>query len=229
MGKIAIISTSADKMAFKGGDGDMPTGTWLEETAAPYYVFTGAGHEVEIVSIAGGEIPIDAGSMKGDFMTADCTKFMADEAAQKLFKNSKKLADYDTAAVDAIYLGGGHGTCTDFLGNATLTQKIEAAWNAGKVVGADCHGPIALLGCKKADGTPLIAGKKVTGFSDSEEAAVGLTEKVPKLVETEMKALGAEYVCAADWHPHAVTDGKLVTGQNPQSSVECAKQVLAAM
>jgi|TARA_B110000977_G_scaffold36279_2_gene48563 putative intracellular protease/amidase len=213
--KIAIICTSANMM------GDVATGAWMEEVATPYYALKAAGHEVEIVSIQGGEIPIDQGSLAGDFNTDDCKKFAADEVAMKALKNSVKLDDAAAAAYDGIYLAGGHGTCVDFVDNALLTKTIETQFAAGKPVAADCHGPIALASCKKPDGTPLVAGKNVTCFTDTEEAAVGLTEKVPFLVEKKFREQGGNFSSADDWNPKACVDGNLVTGQNPQSSKVC--------
>ena len=170
--QIAIVCTSADLM------GDMPTGAWMEEVATPYYALKAAGVDVTIVSIKGGEVPIDQGSLAGDFNTPDCVKFAADEEAMAALKNSVKLSEEHANSLDGIYLAGGHGTCVDFVDNALLTKTIETQYAAGKPVAADCHGPIALCGCVKPDGTPLVKGLNVTCFTDTEEAAVGLTEKV---------------------------------------------------
>lgn len=184
---------------------------------------------VDIASIKGGEIPFDKGSMQGDFYTSDCKKFMEDADAQSLAKNSKAIADIDVLSYSGIYMAGGHGTCTDFYGNQALYDVVDKAFANGKVVAADCHGPIGLLGCKKPDGTPLVAGKKVTGFTDSEEAAVGLTDKVPALIESEFRKLGADFQKGADWGVNVAVDGKLITGQNPASSVACAEAFVGAL
>lgn len=213
--QIAIVCTSADLM------GDMPTGAWMEEVATPYYALKAAGVDVTIVSIKGGEVPIDQGSLAGDFNTPDCVKFAADEEAMAALKNSVKLSEEHANSLDGIYLAGGHGTCVDFVDNALLTKTIETQYAAGKPVAADCHGPIALASCKKPDGTPLVAGKNVTCFTDTEEAAVGLTEKVPFLVEKKFREQGGNFSSADDWNPKACVDGNLVTGQNPQSSKVC--------
>ena len=191
MPSVLIISTSASKM------GDHDTGAWLEEVAAPYYVCKAKGLNVDVASISGGAIPWDQGSMQGDFFTADCKRFMDDADAQAIVKNTKALANVDILSYDGIYLAGGHGTCTDFYGNQDLYSAVDKVFAAGKVVGADCHGPIGLIGCKKPDGTPLVAGKKVTGFTDSEERAVGLTDKVPALIESEFRKLGADFQAGA--------------------------------
>jgi len=223
--KILVVATSADKM------GELPTGAWLEEVAAPYNKFTEGGMEVTIASTKGGEIPIDAGSKGENFYTEDCKKFEADTKAMELMKTSIAL---DTLAAsvtdfDAVYFAGGHGTCVDFPDNATVISVIETMYKAGKVVCLDCHGPIALTNCKKENGEPLVKGLKVTGFTDSEEKAVGLDGKVPFLVEAKFRELGADFQAAADWNPNVAVDGNLITGQNPQSSVGCAEAVLAAL
>ena len=223
MPTIAIICTSATKM------GDHDTGAWLEEAAVPYLMCKEKGMDVDMISINGGEIPWDQGSMQGDFMTAECTKFMADEAGQAQAKNSKKLTEVDILGYDGIYLAGGHGTCADFYGNQDLYDAVDKAYAAGKVVAADCHGPIGLLGAKKPDGTPLVAGLKVTGFTDVEESQVGLTEKVPALIETEFRKLGADFQAGPAWGPNVAIAGKLITGQNPQSSTACAKAFIEAL
>mmetsp|Transcript_22324 Transcript_22324/g.26857 ORF Transcript_22324/g.26857 Transcript_22324/m.26857 type:complete len:230 (-) Transcript_22324:196-885(-) len=228
MGKqVVIISTSASTFA-----GDLPTGVWLEELATPYYLFKDAGFEVTVASPAGGPIPVDAGSMGEGFFTDACKKFMHDAEAVGKMSHSVKLATLEPKITDydAIYLAGGHGTCTDFVDNAVLKSCIEKMYStAGKAVAADCHGPIALAQCTKADGSPLVKDLKCTAFSNSEEAAVQLTEKVPFLLETKFKELGAKFETGGDWTSHAVVDGALITGQNPQSSEACAKALLAAV
>ncbi|KAK3247309.1 hypothetical protein CYMTET_11649 [Cymbomonas tetramitiformis] len=220
MPKILIVSTSSDKM------GDHPTGTWLEEVAAPYNLFTAAGHETHIASTKGGEIPVDAGSKGEGFYTEDCKTFEADATAMNLFKNSLAL---DTLAgsiteYDAVYFAGGHGTCADFPDNPTVISIVETMYAAGKVVGVDCHGVLAVTNCVKPNGEPLVKGLQVTAFTDAEETAVGLHEKVPFLVETKMKELGADFCAGPDWGVNVCVAGKLVTGQNPQSSAKCAQR-----
>uniref|UniRef100_A0A7S4C940 DJ-1/PfpI domain-containing protein n=1 Tax=Eutreptiella gymnastica TaxID=73025 RepID=A0A7S4C940_9EUGL len=206
--------------------GDHETGSWLEETAGPYNVYTGAGHHVDIVSISGGEIPIDKGSRSEAFYTEECKKFEADATATQKLKNSLKLGDVQLTDYDAVHLSGGHGTCVDFYNNTALYSAVDAVYAAGKIVAAVCHGPTGILGCKKPDGSPLVQGLTVTGFTDSEEAAVGLTSKVPVLLESEMKRLGGKFIAGADWTSNVQVDGKLVTGQNPQSSVALAEAVV---
>lgn len=223
--KVLIINTSASQ--FTGG----PTGVWLEETAAPYYALKAAGHAVEMANPAGGPSPIDQGSLGEGFFTDAAKKFLHDPEAIGMFHHQKKLADVEPTVTeyDAIYLAGGHGTCADFVDNAALKSCIEKMYNAGKIVAADCHGPIALAQCVKPNGEALVKGLAVTCFSDTEEAAVGLTEKVPFLVEAKFKEQGGVYEKADDWHPMAVAAGNLITGQNPQSSEACVALVIAQL
>lgn len=220
MVKVVLVCTNASEL--KGH----PTGLWLEECASPYYAFLDMGYEVVLASPAGGAVPIDQSSLGEGFFTDASKKFMHDAAAVGALSHTKKLDDIDWTSVDAIYLTGGHGTCVDFVDNPTLKNAIETVYAAGKVVAADCHGPIGLAQCNKPDGTPLVQDKVVTGFADSEEFAVQLQGIVPFLVETRFKELGAKYEKADDWHPKACTDGNLVTGQNPQSSDACAEAVI---
>ncbi len=221
MPKVLLISTSAPYYA-----GGKRTGVWLEELSTPYYAFAAAGLDVEMASPAGGPSPIDMYSLTPGFFTDSAKKFLHDAAAMDAFCHQHKLADLDVLQYDAIYLTGGHGTCTDFVGNATLKGCIEAMYKAGKVVAADCHGPIALAECVKPSGEPLVKGLSCTGFSDAEEAANGSTGNVPFLIETKFKELGGKYTSGADWTSHTCVDGKLVTGQNPQSSEACAAKVI---
>mmetsp|Transcript_107154 Transcript_107154/g.303015 ORF Transcript_107154/g.303015 Transcript_107154/m.303015 type:complete len:237 (-) Transcript_107154:517-1227(-) len=219
--KVALVSTSAS--SFEGH----PTGVWLEELATPYYAFIEAGFAVEIVSMQGGEPPVDAASRSDGFYTEEAKRFDADSAAQAKFKGSKKIDDV-VASGDSfacLYMAGGHGTCVDFPKNAALIGLIEKMHAEGKVVAADCHGPVALLNCKKPNGEPLVKGLDVTGFSNTEENAVQHMEKCKKLdvvMEDKFKELGANYSKADDWNSKVCAAGKLVTGQNPQSSKECA-------
>ncbi len=218
--KVVIANTSESDL--KGHK----TGVWLEELAVPYYLFRAKGYQVLVASIKGGEIPIDGSSLQGDFYVEASKKFINDEQAMEKLNNSLPLAEIDFKTVDAIYLTGGHGTCVDFITSPDLKNAIELLYANDKVVAADCHGPVGLVNCVKPDGTPLVAGKTVTGFSDTEEDAVKLTELVPFLLESKFKEQGANYEKADDWNPKVCVDGKLVTGQNPQSSDLCAKAVV---
>ena len=207
----------------------------LIQLAEPYYAFKAAGFEVTIASTAGGAIPIDAGSMAGDFFTEDSKKFMHDAEAFAAFSHSVKL---DAAAhsnqFDCVYLCGGHGCCVDFAGaQATdLVAIVNAAYAAGKTVAADCHGPYGLIECTKPDGTPLVAGLEVTAFTDSEEKAAGAWDWVmgnAKSMEAVFKEQGATFVGGADWGSHVKIAGNLITAQNPGSAPACAAAVIAAL
>mmetsp|Transcript_33670 Transcript_33670/g.60623 ORF Transcript_33670/g.60623 Transcript_33670/m.60623 type:complete len:228 (-) Transcript_33670:445-1128(-) len=224
MTKVVIVGTSATEL--KGH----PTGLWIEELAAPYYQFKKAGYEVVVASPAGGAIPIDAGSMAEGFFTEDAKKFMHDAEAVGQLSHSVKLDSIDfSTGVDAIFLCGGHGTCIDFHDNAIVKGAIETLYAADKVVSAVCHGPMALPQCNKPDGTPLVKDKVVTGFSDSEEIAVTMQAMVPFLLESKLKEKGGKYESADDWNSKVCVDGKLVTGQNPQSSEACAAAVISVI
>lgn len=220
MVKVLLVSTSAPVL--KGHQ----TGLWLEELACPYYVFKEEGYEVAIASPQGGPVPIDQASITEGFFTAAAMKFMHDPDAVGMLSHTIKLEDADLSDVDALYITGGHGTCVDFVDNPSLKGAIESFYNSDKVVAAVCHGPICLPDCVKLDGTPLVQGKIVTGFADSEEEAVKLTAIVPFLLESKLREQGALYEKDNDWHSKVCVDGKLVTGQNPQSSHECAKAVI---
>jgi putative intracellular protease/amidase len=220
MVKIVLVATSAGDL--KGH----PTGLWVEELAAPYYIFKEHGYEVVIASPKGGPCPIDIASMAPGMFTEPSKKFMHDGEAVGALSHSVKLADIDWSTVDSIFLMGGHGTCVDFVDQPSLAKGIETLYAAGKLVGAVCHGPTGLVNCKKPDGTPLVAGKMVAGFSDTEEEAVQLTKNVPFLLEAKLKELGGKYEKLGDWQSKVCVDGNLVTGQNPQSSEEAAREMV---
>lgn len=223
MTKILIVSTSAATLK------DHPTGLWIEEIASPYYLFKDAGYEITIASTAGGAIPIDAGSMADMFFTEAAKKFMHDAAAIGALSHSVKLADIVdsvTEKFDGLFLPGGHGTCTDFVDDANVKKAIESMFNAGKLVSAVCHGPVALAQCVRADGKPLVEGKTVSCFTDSEEKAVKSEALVPFLLESKLKELGATINTGADWADVTSADGNLVTGQNPSSSKSVGEKVV---
>eukprot|EP00418_Pyrodinium_bahamense_P068014 CAMPEP_0179076188 /NCGR_PEP_ID=MMETSP0796-20121207/33975_1 /TAXON_ID=73915 /ORGANISM="Pyrodinium bahamense, Strain pbaha01" /LENGTH=277 /DNA_ID=CAMNT_0020773439 /DNA_START=84 /DNA_END=917 /DNA_ORIENTATION=- len=219
--KALIVATSAKEM------GDHKTGAWSEEICGPYFVFKDAGYDVTIGSIAGGDVPIDEGSLSDQFKTENDKKMIDDEGSKPL-KETPALKDLDVASFDIVFFAGGHGTCVDFPTDE-VGEAVAKALAAGKVVGAVCHGPMALVKAKTADGEPTVKGKKISCFSDAEEGQVGLTEKVPFLLEAKMKELGAEVEIGDAWSDTSVKDGKLVTGQNPQSSVSCAKLALSCV
>mmetsp|Transcript_16706 Transcript_16706/g.20407 ORF Transcript_16706/g.20407 Transcript_16706/m.20407 type:complete len:224 (-) Transcript_16706:167-838(-) len=218
--KVVLVATSASKL--KSHD----TGLWIHELAAPYYEFATVGYEIIIASPAGGAVPIDAASMTEGYFKDECKKFMHDPVAFGKLSHSVKIEDIDWESVDAIFLTGGHGTCTDFIGQPSVKSSIETMYNSDKIVAGCCHGVVAFVDCVKKDGSPLVQGKNVTGFSNSEEEAVQLTKTVPFLLESKFKELGANYEKGADWGAYVTIDGKLITGQNPASADDTARAVI---
>ena len=220
--KILMVLTSHDAL----GNTGKKTGFWLEEFAAPYFVFKDAGAEVVLASPAGGQPPLDPKSDLPEFQTAMTERFKSDAAAQQALANTVKLAGIDQQDFDTVFYPGGHGPLWDLAESADSIQLIESFDRAGKPMGFVCHAPGALRHVKAASGAPLIQGKQVTGFTNSEEAAVELTDVVPFLIEDEFIKLGAHYHKGADWAPFVVQDGHLITGQNPASSEDVAKALL---
>ena len=223
MMKILMVLTSHDRL----GDTGKKTGFWLEEFAAPYYAFKDAGAEVTLASPAGGQPPLDPKSDEPDAQTEATHRFKADAAAQQALAGTKRLAEVDGDGFDAVFYPGGHGPLWDLAEDRDSIRLIESTMAAGKPVGAVCHAPAVLRHAKAADGSPLVKGRQVTGFSNAEEEAVQLTKVVPFLLEDELKRNGGRYSKAdADWGVHVLTDGLLVTGQNPASSAPAANAVL---
>lgn len=220
--KILLVLTSHDQL----GNTGHKTGFWLEEFASPYYVFKDAGAQITLASPKGGQPPIDPKSDAPDAQTAATRRFAEDAEAQLLLANSLPLAQVRAEDFDALFYPGGHGPLWDLAEDASSIALIERFIALGKPVGAVCHAPGVLRHVKAADGTPLVHGKRVTGFSNSEEAAVELTDVVPFLVEDMLKDHGGVYGRAADWHSHVEVDGLLVTGQNPASSDASAEALL---
>ncbi|BCR23745.1 type 1 glutamine amidotransferase domain-containing protein [Aquipseudomonas alcaligenes] len=220
--KILLVLTSHDQL----GNTGHKTGFWLEEFASPYYVFKDAGAQITLASPKGGQPPIDPKSDAPDAQTAATRRFAEDAEAQQLLATSLPLAQVRAEDFDALFYPGGHGPLWDLAEDATSIALIERFIALGKPVGAVCHAPGVLRHVKAADGTPLVRDKRVTGFSNSEEAAVELTDVVPFLVEDMLKAHGGVYGRAADWHSHVEVDGLLVTGQNPASSDASAEALL---
>ncbi|BCS55641.1 type 1 glutamine amidotransferase domain-containing protein [Geobacter sp. SVR] len=220
--KILMVLTSHDRL----GDTGRKTGFWLEEFAAPYYLLKDAGAEVALASPKGGQPPLDPKSEDPDFQTEATKRFRTDSAAQAELAATRKLADASAEDFDAIFYPGGHGPMWDMPDNAASIALIEAFVKAGKPVGAVCHAPVALVNVRGKDGAYLIKGKRVTGFTNTEEEAVGLTTVVPFLLENRLKERGGVFSKAADWAPYVQVDGKLVTGQNPASSGPAAVELL---
>jgi len=226
MARILILSTASDVL----GETGKPTGVWYEELATPYYAFTDAGHEVTLATLGGKPVPIDPGSdATGEDAPASVTRFRGDAAATALLAAPEKLEGQDIAAYDALYIPGGHGAMYDLAESDLVAEVIGKAWDQGKVVASVCHGPAAFNKAVDASGTPIVKGRKVSAFTDNEETAVGLADAVPFLLETRLRELGATFEGAADWQPHSVADGRLVTGQNPASSDGAAEKVLALL
>ncbi len=223
--RILVVLTSHDTLGKTG----RKTGFWLEEFAAPYYVFRDAGANVTLASPAGGHPPIDPKSAEPEWQTEATHRFDADVAGKEALASTLKLSDVDAGDYDAVFFPGGHGPMWDYPDNTTLAGLIEAFDEEGKPIGAVCHGPAALVGARRADGTPFVAGRRVTAFTNGEEDAVELSDVVPFLLEDRLRDLGATIDNAADFTEHAITDGNLVTGQNPQSSEAGAKAVLALL
>ncbi|MDW8848317.1 type 1 glutamine amidotransferase domain-containing protein [Erwinia sp. P7711] len=220
--KLLMVLTSHDRL----GETGKKTGFWLEEFAAPYYVFRDAGINVVLASPAGGHPPLDPKSEEPDAQTSDTARFRQDIAAQQALANTQQLENIDSTHFDAVFYPGGHGPLWDLAVERVSIDLIENFYANGKPVGAVCHAPGVLRHVKKPDGTPLVAGKRVTGFSNTEEEAVGLTNVVPFLVEDVLKSLGANYEKTSDWGVYTLTDGHLVTGQNPASSAAAAEELL---
>lgn len=221
--KILFVLTSHDKL----GNSGQKTGFWLEEFAAPYYVLADAGAQITLCSPNGGQPPLDPKSDEPGSQTEATHRFRKDAAVQKSLANTVKLSIVSAEDYDAVFYPGGHGPLWDLAEDANSISLIEAIYAAGKPVAAVCHAPAVLRHTKAPDGSSLLKGKSVTGFSNTEEAAVQLTDIVPFLLEDELILRGAKYSKADDWHPYAVTDGNLITGQNPASSELVAKAVLA--
>jgi len=220
--KILIVLTSHDQL----GNTGQKTGFWLEEFAAPYYVFKDAGADITLVSPKGGQPPLDPKSDDPDAQTDSTKRFKQDAAAQGVLANTLKLADVAAKDFDAVFYPGGHGPLWDLAEDKNSITLIEEMAALGKPVALVCHAPGVLRHVKNADGSPLVKGKQVTGFTNSEEEAVGLTKIVPFLVEDTLKANGADYLKQADWQNYVVEDGLLITGQNPASSESAAKSLL---
>jgi putative intracellular protease/amidase len=219
--KILLVLTSHNVL----GDTGKPTGFWLEEFTAPYYAFTDAGAGVTVASPKGGQPPIDPKSDDPDNQTDTMQRFKKDAATQKVLANSVKLADIKADDYDTIFYAGGHGPMWDLTNDKKSISLIEDFYNAGKPVAAVCHGPCVLL---KAtfEGQPLVKGKRVTSFTNDEEEAVGLTKVMPFLVEDELKRLGGHFEKVENWAVLTITDGRLITGQNPASSGPTARALL---
>ncbi|WP_300321412.1 type 1 glutamine amidotransferase domain-containing protein [Idiomarina sp.] len=220
--KVLMVLTSHDKL----GDTGHKTGFWVEEFAAPYYVFVDAGVDVTLASPKGGKPPMDPNSTAPDAQTEATERLEKDSTAQHKLETTCTLDDVDPDDFDAIFYPGGHGPLWDLTNNEQSIKLIEHFWSKGKPVSAVCHAPAVLLNAKTPSGDPIVQGRTVTGFSNTEEAAVELTDVVPFLLEDELTAKGGHYRKVDDWQAYAVQDGMLITGQNPASSEQTAQRLL---
>ncbi len=223
--KILMVLTSHDQL----GNTGRKTGFWLEEFAAPYYVFKDAGADLTLASPKGGQPPLDPKSDDPDAQTDATRRFSKDAEAQAALANTAKLSTVSAADYDAVFYPGGHGPLWDLAEDPHSIALIDALYAAGKPVGLVCHAPGVLRHTKAPDETSLVRDKPVTGFSNAEEAAVGLTDVVPFLVEDMLKKNGAQYSKGPDWQSHVVVAGNLITGQNPASSEAAAQALLTKL
>ena len=220
--KILIVLTSHDQL----GETGKKTGFWLEELAAPYYTFIDAGADVTLASPVGGQPPLDPKSNEPDAQTETTKRFEADEVAMQALANTHKLSEVLNQDFDAVFYPGGHGPLWDLANDQNSISLIEQTLQANKPVALVCHAPGVLRDVKNAEGRPIVEGKSVTGFSNTEEDGVGLTDIVPFLVEDTLKEQGGQYSKAEDWQVHVQQDGLLITGQNPASSAATAEALL---
>jgi putative intracellular protease/amidase len=223
--KVLMVLTSHDKL----GNTGRKTGFWLEELAAPYFIFKDSGAEIVLASPKGGQPPLDPKSNDPEFRTDLTRRFEADASANAQLAKTVRLDGVKAADFDTVFYPGGHGPMWDLAEDQNSVELIESFVAAGKPTALVCHAPGVLRHVKTAAGDPLVKGKKVTGFTNGEEEAVGLTNVVPFLVEDELKALGGIYSKGPDWAPYVLTDGLLITGQNPASSGPGAKALLGVM
>ena len=223
--KVLMVLTSHDQL----GNTGKKTGFWLEEFAAPYYTFKDAGAQLTLASPKGGQPPLDPKSDEPDAQTAATERFRKDSAAQSALSSTVLLSSVKADDFDAVFYPGGHGPLWDLAEDQHSIALIEAFYEAGKPVATVCHAPGVLRHVKDADGQPLVKGKRVTGFSNTEEEAVQLTDVVPFLVEDMLKAKGGIYSKGADWASYVTTDGLLLSGQNPASSEATAEALLATL
>jgi len=227
MPRILIVLTSHAALGATG----RPTGFHWEELTTPYWTFADTGMEVEIASIAGGPPPHDPSSFKPEVEAnkPSVARFLRDAGAMALLRGAFPVAEADPARYDGVFLPGGHGTMWDLPASEPLAHLIGVLFDANKVVAAVCHGPAGLVAARRADGRPVVEGRRVNSFTDAEEAAVGLTEIMPFLLESRLRELGARFEGGPNFEAHAVRDGVLVTGQNPASAAAVARHVVDAV
>ena len=220
--KVLIVLTSHSDL----GNTGHKTGFWVEEFAAPYYVLADAGVQVTIVSPKGGQPPVDPKSELAEFQTMSTHRFDKDAVLKEKLAHTLKISDVKVEDYDAVFYPGGHGPLWDLANDLNSIVLIEKFYNQKKPIAFVCHAPGVLRKVKLPNGEPLVKGKDLTGFSDSEEEAVQLTKIVPFLLEDELKKLGANYSKGPDWGSYVKVDGLLITGQNPNSSEAAAKELI---
>ena len=223
--KVLMILTSHDEL----GNTGRKTGFWLEELAAPYYAFKDAGAEIVLASPRGGQPPVDPKSNEPEFQTDDTRRFETDPEATRALANTLKLSEVDQADYDAVFFPGGHGPLWDLTNDRKALSLIEDTLAANKPVALVCHAPGILTNVKGPNGEPIAKGRKITGFKNSEESAVGLVDVAPYLLEDALREQGCDFSSTEDWGVHTVQDGLLITGQNPASSRETAELLLKAV
>ncbi|MBC75942.1 MAG: type 1 glutamine amidotransferase domain-containing protein [Halobacteriovoraceae bacterium] len=223
--KVLIVLTSHDQL----GDTGEKTGFWLEEFAAPYYAFKDAGYQIDLASPKGGRPPMDPKSDTEDTQTDDTKRFKNDQDAQDHLDNTKILASINPEDYDTVFYPGGHGPMWDLAYDKDSINIIESFNKKGKFIGAVCHAPAALLNAKGNDGNSIVAGKKVTAFTNSEEEEVGLKDDMPYLLENRLKDLGGNYQKKGNWKEFTIKDGNLITGQNPASSKKVAQNIIESL
>jgi putative intracellular protease/amidase len=235
---VLIVTTSHSRM----GETNHQTGVWAEELATPYYALIDGGADVTIASIAGGAVPFDPRSLPAESGTdtgeepaheqeiaPSVLRLLSDQSALDAIMATPSIEQVETRACDAIFLPGGHGTMWDFPDSEALARLVGQMFDEGKIVAAVCHGPAGLVAAKRSDGRPIVEGRRVNGFTNTEEDGVGLSQVVPFLLEDRLKELGGRFERGPDWQPFAVRDGNLITGQNPQSSKLVARNTLSAL
>jgi putative intracellular protease/amidase len=228
---MAILTTVAMILTSHGAmDNGTPTGAWLEEIAQPYFSLQDREAQISVFSILGGLVPIDPHSLlERGKNPASVERFLGDADAMHQLEHSRPLATLDVTKYEVLFTPGGHGTMWDFPDNAWLGEKITQAWARGAIVASLCHGPASLIGPTDISGKPLVAGKRLTCFTDHEERAAGLDKAVPFMLERRLRSLGAHVECGPNFMPHAIREGRLITGQNPQSSAKVAELAIEAI
>jgi len=225
MAEVLFIVTSHDQL----GDTGKKTGLWLEELAAPWYAVQDAGHLPSLASPRGGRVPVDPRSEQKDLRPPSVERFLNDPEAMYRLDNASPLTDIRWQEFEAFFLPGGHGVMWDLPDNAQLARMLGAAADDGRIIAAVCHGPAGLVGVRRPDGEPLVSGRRLACFTDSEEAAAGLTDAVPFLLASRLSSLGALLSAGPDFQAYAVRDGSLISGQNPASSEAVARLLVTAL